>query len=162
MRRDKKKPSEGRRTAREFAFRVLFEAKQGTTDLSETLERAKIAMRNPEDDSYPELTSETLEFAESLLNFYHAQEESLDFALEQNIKGWSFSQMAQTDLNILRLALTEILFTDTPEGPIIESATRIARKFGGDESGRFVNGVLASLVRAKAAGKLELEPTEEM
>ncbi len=57
--------------------------------------------------------------------------------------------MAQTDLNVLRLALTEFLFeSDVPKEVTIEMAIRIAKKYGGEESGRFVNGVLAELYQS--------------
>jgi N utilization substance protein B len=46
---------------------------------------------------------------------------------------------------VLRLAAFEMMFLDTPHGPVIEVAVRIAKKFGGEESGKFVNGVLARL-----------------
>ena len=59
--------------------------------------------------------------------------------------------MAQTDLNVLRLALTELHFeTSVPAEVTIEMAIRIAKKYGGEESGRFVNGILAKLVRDHA------------
>ena len=49
--------------------------------------------------------------------------------------------------NILRLATFEMMHTPEPHPPVIESAVRIARKFGGEDSGRFVNGVLGGLSR---------------
>ena len=56
--------------------------------------------------------------------------------------------MAQTDLTVLRIALTEFLYEDdVPKEVTIEVAVRIAKRFGGEESGRFVNGVLAKLYR---------------
>lgn len=56
--------------------------------------------------------------------------------------------MAQTDLAVLRLALTEILFEpEVPKEVTIEVAVRIAKRYGGEESGRFVNGVLGRLYR---------------
>ena len=58
------------------------------------------------------------------------------------VEGWTFNQMAQTDLNILRLALTELRHFDTPGPVVIEVAVRLAKRFGGEQSGRFVNGVL--------------------
>ena len=52
---------------------------------------------------------------------------------------------------MLRLAVFEMLHTPEPHPPVIESAVRIARKFGGDDSGRFVNGVLGGLSRSLEA-----------
>jgi len=86
----------------------------------------------------------TLAFAERLIRGYGEQQSRVNDLLEGVLEGWSFPQMAQTDLNVLRVAVTEHLIDPATPGPvIIEMAVRIAKKFGGEESGRFVNGVLA-------------------
>ena len=156
-RRDKANlPTGTRRAARELAFRVLFQSKQGETPLLETFHKARASMRDEHDDAFPELGVEALEFAQELLESYHTHQDELDAMLEGQIKGWSFKQMAQTDLNILRLSALEMFYFDTPGPVVMESATRIARRFGGDDSGRFVNGVLASIERARTSGELVL------
>ncbi|MFN8510928.1 MAG: transcription antitermination factor NusB [Deinococcaceae bacterium] len=163
MRRQKAKNHTGsRRIAREFAFRILFQSKQSKTSIADTLDHATAMMRS-EDDTYAQLTQEALDFSKTLLKEYVDRQDAIDMTLRRGIRGWSFEQMAQTDLNIIRLALCEMVFTETPAPPIIESAVRIARKFGGEESGRFVNGVLASLFKSKTEGTLDLsaEPLEE-
>ena len=143
-------PNTSRRAARELAFRLLFEASQGGTRVQETLQRAEAGMRAGE-DTHGNLSPEALEFARSLLLGYDEHRDEIDALLGRTIQGWSFSQMAQTDLNVLRLAAYELTHHDQPAPPVIESAVRIARKFGGEESGRFVNGVLASLQRNRKA-----------
>jgi len=156
-RRDKANlPTGTRRAARELAFRVLFQSKQGETPLLETFYAARASMRDEHDDAFPELNPEALEFAQELLESYHIHQSELDTMLEHQIKGWSFKQMAQTDLNILRLSALEMFYFDTPGPVVMESAVRIARRFGGDDSGRFVNGVLASIERARNSGELVL------
>jgi transcription antitermination protein NusB len=176
------RPSDGvgnRRRAREFAFRVLFEAIQSKQSIAVVYDHAlevQNQRRNTspfaadaEQDEDGELYGEALdsnafEFAQSLVKGYEQHATTINTTLEQVIEGWSFSQMAQTDLNILRLATTEMMFLDTPHPPVIEIAVRLAKKYGGDESGRFVNGVLARLIRrlvadAKAAGQTVSEGT---
>lgn len=135
-----------RRAAREFAFRVLFEAERGEMALSDVFTRAEGAMREG-DDTFPQLGPDALEFAERLVRGLHESLPEIDETLHRTIRGWTFDQMAQTDLNVLRLATYELLHGDEAHPPVIESAVRIARKFGGDDSGRFVNGVLAGLSR---------------
>ncbi len=158
-RRDKANlPTGTRRAARELAFRVLFQSKQGETPLLETFYAARASMRDESDDTFPELGVEALEFAQELLESYHTHQAQLDAMLQKQIKGWSFGQMAQTDLNILRLSTLEMFYFDTPGPVVMESAVRIARRFGGDDSGRFVNGVLASIERARVSG--EISPGE--
>ncbi|WP_019584750.1 transcription antitermination factor NusB [Deinococcus apachensis] len=136
-----------RRAAREFAFRVLFEAERGALPLDAVFTRAEGAMREG-DDTSPPLNEEALTFARQLVDGLSQHRADVDATLKRTIRGWDFEQMAQTDLNVLRLATYELLYTPEPHPPVIESAVRIARKFGGEESGRFVNGVLGGLSRS--------------
>lgn len=104
------------------------------------------------DKSYGEAYGDPLDsggiaFADSLLRAYVDHKEQIEAVLASNVSGWSFNQMAQTDLNVLRLAVTEMYHSDNPPEVAIEMAVRLAKKFGGDESGRFVNGVLAKVYR---------------
>ena len=149
-----------RRKARELAFRTLFQAERGGADLLEVWQqvRADLATETTDeadrdetsqDDAYGDkLDAEGISFASRLLHAFAEHRQEIDRQLGDTIEGWNFTQMAQTDLNVLRLALTELWFE--PEVPFevtIEMAVRIAKKFGGEESGRFVNGVLAKLAR---------------
>ena len=62
-------------------------------------------------------------------------------------EGWSLRRMGKVELTVLRLAAYEIRFDDAvPEKVAINEAVELARKFGGDESPVFVNGILAKLV----------------
>ena len=139
-----------RRKARELAFRTLFQSERGGAPLMEVWAQTRADLGELEaDDAYGDvLDAESLAFAEGLLKAYTEHQAAIDAQLEEVIQGWSFSQMAQTDLNVLRLALTEFWFErDVPKEVTIEIAVRIAKRFGGEESGRFVNGVLADLYR---------------
>ncbi len=147
-----------RRKARELAFRTLFQAERGKGEVLEVWRQVKddLALSEAESD-LGEVYGDTLDaegvaFAGRLLEHFANHREDIDGALEAAIEGWSFTQMAQTDLNVLRLALTELeAEPETPKEVTIEMAVRIAKKFGGEESGRFVNGVLAKLLRAREA-----------
>jgi N utilization substance protein B len=139
-------PVGNRRAAREFAFRVIFEASQSDVTLALARSRAEGLMREG-DDTHPQLSEDAMTFAGELLNAMQAHGNEVDDLLRRTIRGWSFDTLAQTDLNVMRLAALEMIWLDTPHPPVIESAVRIARKFGGDDSGKFVNGVLAGLSR---------------
>lgn len=142
-----------RREARELAFRTLFQAERSSEPLMAIWQSVRIdsaqLVENEEYYEFP-LDTETLDFAETLISAYDQHEEAIDTELEAIITGWSFTQMAQTDLNILRLAVAEYRHHDTPLQVVIEVAIRLAKKFGGEDSGRFVNGVLAKLVEKEA------------
>ena len=74
---------------------------------------------------------------------------AIDEMLNASAKGWKTSRMGRVDLTILRLAVYEMKFDeDIPEKVAINEAVELSKKFGGDESPAFINGVLA-----KIAGK---------
>lgn len=162
-RREKaQQPVGTRRAAREFAFRTLFEADRGGQGLSleAVFTRAEGALREG-DDTFPQLNAEALAFARQLAEGFDIHREEVDDTLRRTVRGWDFGQMAQTDLNVLRLAVYEMLHTPEPHPPVIESAVRIARKFGGEDSGRFVNGVLGGLSRSMQAAPRAAGPGGE-
>lgn len=139
-------PVGNRRAAREFAFRVIFEASQSGVTLALARSRAEGVMREG-DDTHAVLSEEALTFAGELLDGFQAHGNEVDDLLRRTIRGWTLDTLAQTDLNVMRLAALEMVYMDTPHPPVIESAVRTARKYGGDDSGKFVNGVLAGLSR---------------
>jgi N utilization substance protein B len=146
-----------RRQARELAFRTLFQSERGGVPVLEVWHQVREDLAEeaaaPGEDAYGEAPdAPTLAFAESLIRAFAAHRGAVDAELEELVTGWSFGQMAQTDLNVLRLAVTEMRFGPASPGEVsIEMAVRLAKKFGGEESGRFVNGVLAKVFRRIAA-----------
>ncbi len=70
----------------------------------------------------------------------------IDERLSAASEGWKLSRMNRVDLAILRLATYELLYDHLPEGVAIGEAVELAKKYGTDHSGSFVNGVLAKLV----------------
>ncbi|RDI95433.1 transcription antitermination factor NusB [Meiothermus sp. QL-1] len=141
-----------RRKARELAFKALFEHTVGGVSLEEAWQHVREAQASEEGEA---LDEESLAFASRLVQGYQAQRSLVDEALRSTIQGWSFGQMAQTDLSVLRLAAYEMLFEPTPYAPLIEVAVKIAKRYGGEDSGRFVNGVLARLLARIEAGEFE-------
>ena len=86
-------------------------------------------------------------FARELVQGVEAYREQLDRLIHQYAPEWPVDQIAIVDRNILRIAIYEILFCDdTPTKVAINEAVELAKEFGSDSSGRFVNGVLGSLV----------------
>lgn len=68
----------------------------------------------------------------------------IDGMIDQKAQGWKVSRMAKVDLAILRLAVYEISFDEEiPTSVAINEAVELAKKYGQEESGKFVNGVLA-------------------
>lgn len=151
-----------RRRARELAFRTLFQAERGSTPVLDVWRQVREELsedvEEEVDDPYGDaLDREGIAFAGRLVNSYAEHADEIDQRLEAAVEGWTFGQMNQTDLNVLRLATTELLYEPEVPGKVtIEMAVRTAKKFGGEESGRFVNGVLARLYRELGAGREEI------
>lgn len=72
----------------------------------------------------------------------------IDQAIEEKAKGWKIDRIGRVELTILRLAIYEILFEDSiPAGVSINEAVELAKKYGQDESGSFINGILATFAK---------------
>lgn len=141
-----------RRQARELAFRALFQAERSGVPVRTVWEEIRGDLTEQTPDEAEEvygnvLDAEGVTFAERLVETFAAHQADLDKALSDALEGWTFAQMSQTDLAVLRLALTELTYEDLPPEVTFEVAVRIAKRYGGEESGRFVNGVLARLHR---------------
>ncbi|MER3536007.1 MAG: transcription antitermination factor NusB [Thermus sp.] len=148
------------RRARELAFKALFAHTQGGVPLWEAFQHA--LSESQEEEAYGEaLDEEGIAFARRLLEGYTRRQGEVDRILEETVQGWDFGQMAKTDLTVLRLATYEMLFEPTPFAPLIEVAVKIAKRYGGEHSGSFVNGVLARVLRRVEAGELSAAPKEE-
>jgi N utilization substance protein B len=89
-------------------------------------------------------------FMEKLLEGVMAKQPELDQIIEKAAPEWPIDRISPVDRNILRLGLYELLFADRKEVPAkvaINEAIELAKQFGGDNSSRFVNGVLGAVYK---------------
>jgi N utilization substance protein B len=86
-------------------------------------------------------------FARELVAGVAEHREKLDRLIADHARRWRVSRMATVDRNVLRLAASETLYTETPTPVVIDEAVDLARRFGGERSPAFVNGVLDALAR---------------
>ena len=89
-------------------------------------------------------------FMDSLLSGVLAKKEDIDLVIAKAAPEWPLERIAPVDRNILRLGLFELLFADRAQVPAkvaINEAIELAKTFGGDSSGRFVNGVLGAVYK---------------
>lgn len=124
----------GRRKARERALQALY-----SIDLNPQ-GRAESAK-----DGYGSIPGQGEEdpFARDLVDGTLARLDEIDVLISRASLKWDVERMAIVDRNILRLATYELLSScDTPPRVILNEAIELAKFFGGDESGTFVNGVL--------------------
>lgn len=128
-----------RRETREHIFLMLFRKDfHELNELNEQLELYISELEKPTMEEYSYLTSR-----------FHAVLDKLneiDTILSEASSGWKLNRMGKVDLTILRLAVYELRFDeDIPDKVAINEAVELAKKFGGDDSPSFVNGVLAKL-----------------
>lgn len=82
--------------------------------------------------------------------------EELDGYIQQFSIGWDVSRISRLTRCIMQLAIYEILYLDDiPVGVAVSEAVRIAKKYDGDDTGAFVNGILGSFARSLTAGSQE-------
>jgi len=89
-------------------------------------------------------------FMEKLLDGILSKHSELDLVIEKAAPEWPLDRISPVDRNILRLGLYELLFSDRKEVPAkvaINEAIELAKQFGGDNSSRFVNGVLGAVYK---------------
>jgi len=129
-----------RREMREHVFLMLFRKDfHGVNELSEQVELYISELNKPSVEEYAYLTGRFNAIVENL--------ESIDAILSEASSGWKLNRMGKVDLTILRLAVYEMRFDeDIPVKVAINEAVELSKKFGGDESPGFINGVLAKLV----------------
>lgn len=72
--------------------------------------------------------------------------ESIDEAINKGARSWSSTHMPKADLAILRTAYGEAKYARTPKGVAINEAVELAKKYGGENTAKFVNGVLGEII----------------
>lgn len=87
------------------------------------------------------------DFARELATAVAGRREEIDALIGLHARNWRVSRMAAVDRNVLRLAVHELQRTATPVAVVIDEAVDLARRFGGDSSPAFVNGVLDAVAR---------------
>ena len=125
-----------RRKARELALQLLFQQDLSHLTPEETLQIFWEV--NPAD-------AENREFAQFLFSKAFRHRSQIDDLIGRHAQHWRLERMAAVDRNILRMAVSEFLYAETPQVVVIDEAIEIARRFSTSESTQFVNGVLDAI-----------------
>lgn len=144
-----------RRELREHCFKMLFCA--DFYPVQETQEQLEQYFHAPEEEITSDGVDEILHSVRLDMhdtNYLTQKSEDiiqkiseLDKMINEIAEGWKTKRMGKVELTILRLALYEIKYdNDVPDKVAINEAVELAKKFGGDDSPAFVNGILAKLV----------------
>jgi N utilization substance protein B len=123
-----------RRRAREIALQVLYQLDIGRGDFREALALYFENFRPSE---------KAREFCQRLVDGVGQNQQEIDRLIEENAENWSLKRMAVVDRNILRIAAFELIHCpDIPFRASLNEAIELAKKFGSDDSGAFINGIL--------------------
>jgi N utilization substance protein B len=131
-----------RRKARHQALHILYQREITEEALSRILA----------DGTYSVEDGEPSEFCGQLLLGVEAHQTRIDATIEDISENWTLSRMPLVDRNILRLAVFEMLYlVEVPDSVSINEAVEMAKVYGGEDSSKFVNGILGRLAEVGAA-----------
>ncbi len=125
-----------RSESREVAFRLIFALGQKTVFDHTTWELALDGKVAPAPEQ---------KYITQIIEKFQAEQSAIDTQIAAHLQKWTIDRLRQTDLAVLRLALTEIALDAVPVPVIINEAVNLAKKYGEVQSGSFVNGILAQL-----------------
>lgn len=133
----------GRSELREHIFRILFRIEfQPKEEMEEQLALYLEELESAKDTEKEYIRTKYAAIAEKV--------EMIDEKINASVKGWKTSRMGKVDLTILRLAVYEIEWDEeVPQGVAINEAVELAKRYGGEESPSFINGVLGKIVNSR-------------
>ena len=98
------------------------------------------------------------QYIDGILNGVETNAEALDASIEKCLKGWTLDRIAKVDLAVLRVAAWELCYAkETPDAVVINEAVALAQKFDSPTAGKFVNGVLSTLLAERNAKQPEAD-----
>jgi N utilization substance protein B len=139
-----------RRLAREITVQSLYQM-----EMNEVSSAAAIAMvieeaHNDNEANMHQVADEDLliHYVKQLVEGTFELKGAIDELLVDYLKGWQMDRLSRVDRQVLRLAVYEMVFRDdVPPRVVINEAIELAKHFGVDESGKFVNGVLGKMIK---------------
>ena len=132
-----------RHKARQRALQILYQWDMRKHPVSESIEGFYSSLAREEGD--PQLPRDA--FMEFLVRGTVEKSGQIDELIQKHAEHWRLDRMPIVDRNVLRLAIYEMLNTETPRAVLIDEALELARQFAGEESVHFVNGVLDAVHR---------------
>ena len=152
-----------RANARELAVHLIY-GREFTGEEPETVVETRLAKEyyaklSSENEVYAERPSrQQIAYIDGVVSGVANRAEDLDANIQKFSIGWDISRISRLTRSIMRLAIYEILYVDdVPTGAAISEAVRLAKKYDGDDTGSFVNGILGSFARSLQ----EVTATEE-
>lgn len=147
-----------RANARELAVHLIygrdFTGEEPEQVVSIRLAKEYYAKLSEENDVYAERPSRAqMAYLDKVVSGVANRAEDLNAAIQKYSIGWDISRISRLTRAIMQLAIFEIQYVeDVPTGVAISEAVRLAKKYDGDDTGAFVNGILGSFARSADAG----------
>ncbi|AKN34028.1 antitermination protein NusB [Clostridium carboxidivorans P7] len=153
-----------RRKSRELVMKLLFQMtinkedfKDVVANLKENIELDKselqitgIEGKNEIDPENIDLKDIDMEYVIRVLKGVQENKESIDSAIEKHLINWKLNRLSKLDVAILRVCTYEFLYEDNiPKNVSINEAIELAKRYSGDKSAAFINGVLGSMIKEK-------------
>ena len=137
-----------RHLGRQLALQWLFEIDVGEQPVDDAL--ASVS------DDLEGVDEEGVTYARQLVLGVQLERRNIDEVIEKYSKGWTIARMPGVDRNLLRIAVYEIRYLpDVPAGVTVDEAVEIAKSYGTEDSGKFINGILGTFLRSEY-GKPEI------
>ena len=130
-----------RRTSRHRAVQVLYQCDMRALSADQAISAFYGGLYSEENEEQPEKDP----FMEALVHGALQAKAEIDERISKYSERWRIERMPAVDRNILRMAIFELMQAETPAPVVIDEAIELARRFSGEESAPFVNGVLDSV-----------------
>lgn len=150
-----------RANARELAVHLIygrdFTGEEPRDVVSTRLDKEYYAKLSAENDIYAERPSRVqIAYIDNVVAGVASREEELNEQIQKFSIGWDVTRISRLARSVMQLAIYEILYMDdVPTGVAISEAVRLAKKYDGNDTGAFVNGILGSFARSLTAEKPE-------
>ena len=138
------KVKNSRSTAREMAFKLVFEDMFGTSTA-----QSMLGVLFDEDFNWNDISDENKAYVEWVRENTKEHQADVDGVISSFAKDWKIERMNRVDVAILRLAICEIMYReDVTTAIAINEAVELAKKYSTDDAPQFINGILGAYVRS--------------
>ena len=142
-----------RRKAREIAIQSLYRIEMNAVSAEDAVHAVMEQMRS-ESENWQEADDRALAFILKLVKGVREHIDRIDDIFSRHLQGWKLDRLSKVDLQVLRLAVFEMYYdNETPPKVAVNEAVDLAKAFGTEDSGKFVNGVLGKVLQQ--LGKVE-------
>ena len=150
--------SSKRHAAREMALQMLYQLEMGGSTLPQVFKHFDLSEylvqeggeRKDDPEKARRRVHDAFDYARTLVEGSLEHQEDIDRLIRSQADNWRLERMPVVDRNVLRLAIYEMLHhADVPKLVVLDEAIELAKRYGSEQSGRFVNGLLDGLLKQR-------------